>query len=90
MLTQGYLRQPPTSIHMQKITADHLREAESTADRPGELNSTQLSRFVGDEDRDNLQCRRHVCDKRSHMPEGIAGSNGDLVAGTSQACLRHM
>ena len=87
--TEGCLRQPPTGIHIEKIT-DHLREAEIIADRSGELNSAQLSRSVGDKDRDNRQCRRHVCDKRSHMPEGIAGINGDLVAGTSQACLRHI
>ena len=87
--TQGCLRQSATSIYiLKKISADHLREAESTANRPGELNSTQLSRSIGDKDRGILQCRWHV--ERSHMPDGIAGSNGDLVAGTSQAyiCLQ--
>ena len=85
MLTEGCLRQPPTGIHIEKITADRLRDRKSIADRPGELNSSQLPRSVGGKDRDNLQCGRHVCDKRSHMPESIAGSNSDLVAGMSAA-----
>ena len=44
----------------QKSNGASLREAESIADRPGDLNSTQLSRSVGSKDRDNLQCGRQI------------------------------
>ena len=58
-MTQGCLRQP------KKITADLLREPESIADRPGELNSTQLPRSVGDKDLD-IRWPTGVKAKKSH------------------------
>ena len=64
--------------HMDRseaITADHLREAESIADRPGELNSTQLSRrylpaYVNG-------CRRHAADNLV-VPVFVADRPGKL------------
>ena len=84
MLTEGCLCQPPTVIHSE-ITANHLREAKSIANRLGELSLSQLSWSVSYKGWDNLQCLRHVCDTPSHLPEGIAGSNGNLFTGMSVA-----
>ena len=67
-----------------------LRHVNKERPKTSPTDSAQLSRPVGDKGRDNLQCRRHVCDKCSHMSEGIAGNNGDLVAGTLQARRRYV
>ena len=82
MLTEGCLHISAANGHSHCKKSPRIqRESGSIVDRPGEF-----SRSVGNKDWDNLQCRRHVSDKYSHMPEGIAGSNGDLV----QAHRRHV
>ena len=65
-------------IHIERNDRRHLIdlmliEAEKIADKPGELNSTQLSRSVGDKNRDNL-----------HSVGGMSATNVQVTATSQQ------
>ena len=76
-MTQRCLRHLPASILIEKI---HRRSSKRSRRHRRQTGRVEL----------NLKCRRQVCVKLSHMPESIAGGNGDLAAGTSQARRRHV
>ena len=78
---------PLTWFHME-CAGIHIEKNHRRSSKRGRKHRRQTGRVelnstfpVGDKDWDNLQCRRHVCVKRSHMPESIAGGNSDLAAG---------
>ena len=84
-MTQGCLRQQPASIHIEENSRRSSKRARKHRRLTGkvELNSTFPVCW-------RQEPRQPTKVKRLHMPESIAGSNGDLATGTSQAYLRHM
>ena len=85
MLMQGYISVSATDGHSHrknhrrssKRARKHRQQTETQLNFPNQLATRADTNF-------------NVCDmsdKQSHLPEGITDSNGDLVRGTTLACL---